>query len=86
MADLCPRCGANLVLVGRVHRCIPRPANVPQAPVVKPASKPAVKPETPVVKPKTKQWRERDPEAYRAYMREYMRAHPRKRGKRASAD
>lgn len=38
------------------------------------APKPAVKPA--VAKPvklTSKQWRERDPEAYRAYMREYMK-------------
>lgn len=33
----------------------------------------AVKPESKSVKPAAKQWRDRDPEAYRAYMRNYMR-------------
>lgn len=27
MADLCPRCGANLAMVGRAHRCIDRSRN-----------------------------------------------------------
>jgi hypothetical protein len=37
------------------------------------ASTPVVKPGAKPVKLTAKQWRERDPEAYRAYMREYMK-------------
>jgi hypothetical protein len=66
MADLCPVCGANYALVGRVHRCRPVPV----------ANKPAV---TNTVTNKKgaaarqARRRERDPEKYRAYQAELMR-------------
>lgn len=35
-ADRCPRCGAQLVLVGKMHRCMPKPpiAHLPPGSVV----------------------------------------------------
>jgi hypothetical protein len=64
LSESCPRCGANLALVGRAHRCVPaRPrdslaegmANVSQ--------------------PKSATYRYRDPDARRAYMADYMRSY-----------
>ena len=34
MADLCPKCGGNLALIGRAHRCIPKVPSVTHVPVV----------------------------------------------------
>jgi hypothetical protein len=62
MANICPGCGANLELVGRVHRCIARAA---------PTRAVAVKGVKVSVAGMT--YRYRDPGARRAYMRELMR-------------
>jgi hypothetical protein len=72
--NLCPKCGVNIALVGRSHRCIAK-----QEPVAKPIEV--------MAKPVAKQpkddaacyLRYRDPEARRAYMRTYMKEWMRKR-------
>src|SRR5829696_3790294 len=69
--DRCERCGANLALVGRVHRCVPRAAAVVPTPA-KPKPKPAL-----VGSPSKGNWTDAKPfdrgAYYRAYQRDYMR-------------
>lgn len=68
--DRCPGCGAQYVLLGgRVHRCSGRllraVAEIAPAPREVPVAAPVVGIPT--------TYRHRDPEARRAYMREFMR-------------
>jgi len=69
--DRCELCGANLALVGRVHRCVPRAAAVVPTPA-KPKPKPAL-----VGSPSKGNWTDAKPfdrvAYYRAYQRDYMR-------------
>jgi hypothetical protein len=66
----CEHCGANLALVGKVHRCVPRPAapinvaNTAALPVANTGRGGDVANIT---------YRYRDPGKRRAYMRELMR-------------
>ena len=64
--DGCPVCGANLALVGRSHHCRPRKIEPVTVPVSQPEA--VTNPE-----PVANTYRYRDPEARRAYMRDYMR-------------
>jgi hypothetical protein len=58
----CPHCGANVALVGKMHRCVPRPAEpVDVANTIRGGD----------VANTT--YRYRDPAKRRAYMRELMR-------------
>ena len=34
--ERCPRCGANLALVGHMHRCVPRARELPRVEAVRP--------------------------------------------------
>lgn len=75
----CPRCGANLALVGRAHNCVAK-------------QEPVAKPEMDVAKPVAKQLKDdatcymryRDPDSRRAYMRAYMKEWMRKKRAKAS--
>ncbi len=58
----CERCGASLAIVGRVHRCVPS-AQAIEAPTF-----------VTVVHDKAT-YRHRDGDAWRTYMRDYMRAY-----------
>lgn len=70
----CPRCGANLALVGRIHRCVALGGLKP-APTV--PNKPTVPNSDPVPNKsgaaRVARWRAVNPERHRVYMRELMR-------------
>jgi len=51
MVDFCQICGANLAMVGRSHRCVPRVVTASTAPAVKPKPEPRPEPK-PEVKSK----------------------------------
>ena len=85
---ICKLCGANLAIVGRTHRCIPRPVtNVTNSEPVtnKPVSnkRPRVSNRKPVPEvskagvkkdqDRVQRWRAKNRERYNAYMRELMR-------------
>lgn len=74
--DNCTRCGANLEMVGRAHRCVPSSRGVVAAKRAMPVEQP------PVLRVKSKSYRYRDPEKRRAYMRDLMR---RKRARKAAS-
>lgn len=73
MSDNCPKCGSNLALVGRTHRCVanevanePDVANVP--------TKNVANAEVDVANTSdAKTYRYRDPEKRRTYMKTYMK-------------
>jgi hypothetical protein len=75
MADFCDLCGANLALVGKLHRCVPKAVSVP--------NKPQGVPNNPVpnngavpnkVAERVARWKAANGDRYRAYMRDLMRA------------
>jgi hypothetical protein len=67
MTNNCAQCGANLALVGRVHRCVPAVVTAQQTSVGQQEPVDSAKPST------GSTYRYRDPEKWRAYMRDYMR-------------
>ena len=69
MANICPQCGANTDMVGRVHRCVPVPAELASdGSVPKP-----VPGEERKLMGKKKSYAYRDPDKRREYMRNYMK-------------
>jgi len=64
----CPKCGANLALVGRLHRCHTLGGLKPTPGV---SNKPPVS--NSVSNNRLGRWRSANQDRYRAYMREYMR-------------
>jgi len=65
----CLRCGRNLQLVGRAHRCLPSVANGPDGS----AAKVGMANSRDVANGDSTTYRYRDPGTRRAYMRELMR-------------
>lgn len=86
--DLCPKCGANLAMVGKMHRCIPKG---PTTDVME--EKGLTFPEAveslhrqikkKVVDEGMNPTRTELKKAYNAYMKEYMRQWRAKRGKKS---
>jgi hypothetical protein len=79
----CAKCGANLALVGKMHRCVPRPATPPPMPVTHIVTHAVTHAEPDCAQPKPARskgaarqarYRAKDPEAYRQRHRDYMRA------------
>lgn len=79
-AERCEQCGANLALVGRVHRCNPRPAGkfIAEAGQVGMIGDATVTKVRQTSTERVRRHRAKNPEHYRAYMRDFMR---RKRAK-----
>lgn len=78
-ADRCPICHGMLAIIGRVHRCVPRVVVAEISPDPTPETVRGAQEFLKAAQETT--YRYRDPEKWRAYMRDYMR---RKRAKGAT--
>jgi hypothetical protein len=79
---LCPICGVNLALVGRIHRCVPQQAATAPEPMPVIPSSPlrpspnASSPNTPSPNgayARNGRWRDKNRDRYNASMRDFMR-------------
>ena len=67
----CPECGVSYAMVGRVHRCVPKTA----ASCLGVSSSGERGPDLEAGLARGSTYRHRDPDKWRAYMKDYMRGY-----------
>jgi hypothetical protein len=70
--NLCPKCGVNIALVGRSHRCITNHQSVTNKPITSPILITNAGASPSIEVQRVKDWRKMNPDRYREYMKAYM--------------